>query len=789
MSKIQKFKDDEMYIKTSDIDAIQHRPTMYISQTGEGGAGQICRELIDNSRDECSKKDSPGDEIYIELDEKHLFVRDNGRGIDTKLLRKVYETNQAGSSMLRAGGETVGENGSGTALATAFAGKLIVVSYRPQEKKKLTLEYHDGKLVDEKCEKYTGSEHGLSNYFEPSKVYLGTKRIPVEDLVGWLQDFDYTISNEYKITYKVKGKTYKVEHKPLKKYIQLNCMDLNAFATFPLEFSCKGKLDEEFQNKTYHRTFHVDAVLIYAHPEYTDELICKSWMNKINTIQHGSHLTGVLKGYQMFITEKCIKRNKKLEEEDLRKDIMNHLHVVVNAGCNLAHMFSGQTKYNCISPDLEKAIMEATYESLCKNTSRELTESFVDMVIGNHRARVAGEQSRNINKAVKDDKKWVQPKCFIPCSDVKCEFPKELFMVEGNSAGGGLRAARDARFQAIFQARGKTLSVWCKTLEEVLASQVWRDFIKCMGCGIGPTFNIKKLKYDKIIICTDADIDGFQIRVLDVSIFVKYFPEIITAGKLYIAEPPLYRLEQGNKYSYVATQNEYIDACIKSIGDIKISFPEKPEYDISASSFVHSTFDYLATLRDASITRNVNSKLLEYVAWGIANNGGDINKFIKNINKWMKQVADIYPELGYDEDARQISAVIDYHDQLVVLDEYLVDALRYIIDTIMTYGVLIRYKSKKLNADVTNTLSTFYVDMEKYYPTIKNRYKGLGSSPAIISKEVIMNPRTRRIIRLTMNDALIMQQMGILLAKDKDSLNERKKLISGFHFTKNDIDN
>jgi DNA gyrase/topoisomerase IV subunit B len=94
-----------------------------------------------------------------------------------------------------------------------------------------------------------------------------------------------------------------------------------------------------------------------------------------------------------------------------------------------------------------------------------------------------------------------------------------------------------------------------------------------------------------------------------------------------------------------------------------------------------------------------------------------------------------------------------------------------------------------MNKDVTNTLSTFYVDMEKYYPTIKNRYKGLGSSPAIISKEVIMDPKTRRIIRLTMNDALIMQQMAILLAKDKESLNARKDLISGFHFTKNDIDN
>lgn len=788
MSKTQTFKDDVMYIKNSDIDAIQHRPSMYISQVGLGGAGQICRELIDNSRDECTKKDSPGNEIWIEITDKHLLVRDNGRGIPTDILQKVYETNQAGSNMLRAGGETVGENGSGTALATAFGGKLIVTSIRPIEKKKLTLEYHDGKLVDKKLEKYTGTDHGLINYWEPSKFYLGTDKIPVDDIAAWLKDFDYTINGEYKINYKIKNKEYKVEHKPLKKYVQLHCMDVNAFSTFPLEFSCKGKLDEEFMGKTYHRNFSLDAVLIYAHPDYTDELICQSWMNKINTIQHGSHLNGVLKGYQMFITEKCIKRNKKLEDEDLRKDILNHLHIVVNARCNLAHMFSGQTKYNCISPALEKAILNATYESLNKNISKELVDQFVDMVIGNHRARVAGEQSRNINKAIKEDKKWIQPKNFIPCSNVKCEFPRELYIVEGNSAGGGLRAARDARFQAIYQARGKTMSTWNKSIEEILKSQVWRDLIKTLGCGIRETFNIKKLKYDKIIISTDADIDGFQIRVLDVAIFVQEFPEIINEGRLYIAEPPLYRLVRGKEHFYVATQNEYIDACIKSIGDIKIEFPQS-HINIGTSEFVHQTFDYLTTLRDTAISRNVNAQLLEYVAWGIAINDGDLNKFIKNINKWLKRMTSVYPELGFDDVTNQISAVIDYNDQLVVLDEFLIESLRPIIDVISKYGVMITYKSRKLNTEVTNTLSTFYVDMEKYYPTITNRYKGLGQSPAQVSKEVIMDPRTRRIIRLTMNDALIMQQMAILLAKDKESLNARKDLISRFHFTKNDIDN
>lgn len=791
MANLNLGKDDEMYIKQSDIDAIQHRPSMYISSVGMGGVLQLCKELSDNSRDECGKKDSPGDKIYIEITDKSFLVKDNGRGIPTDLLRVIYETNQAGSNMLRAGGETIGENGSGTALCTAFAHKLVVTSIRPQEKKKLTIEYNEGKLVSEKCEPYTGTEHGLINYFEPSKFYLGADKIPVDELVEWLRGFDYTVKDEYKIMYNVRGKDYKVQSKPLHQFIREYINDPKSFATQHLEVSCKGKLDEVFMEKTYHRTFEIDAVFMYSNPEYKGEIVHQSWMNKINTIQHGSHFDGVVAGFQRFITEKCIKRNKKLEDEDLRRDIMNHLNIVVNAKCNLAHMFSGQTKYNCIAPDLGKAIADAIYEALCKSNAKNVIDDCVEMVLGNHRARVAGEASRSINKAIKNDGKWVIPDNFIPASNVKCDIPRELYKVEGNSAGGGLRKARDARYQAIYMSRGKSLSTWGKSIGEVLKSKVWADFIKILGCGIGPTFNLKKLKYDKIIICTDADIDGFQIRTLDVAIFVMFFPEIIKDGRLYIAEPPLYRLWDANrkKYFYVATQNEYIDVCINSIGDIELKFPERKNLTVTPSAFVHDTFEYLPTLREVATSFAVNPQLLEYIAWGFANNDSDPKKFIKNIDKWLRKLTGIYKEIGFNNKTNQITAVIDYCDQIVVIDENLLEALRPIIDVINAYGVFIEYTYRKLNVNRANTISAFYTDIEKYYPTIKDRYKGLGSSPAQISKEVIMDPKTRRLIRLTMDDAKIMVQMNTLLAKDKESMAARKTLIAGYEFTKNDIDN
>jgi DNA gyrase subunit B len=121
--------------------------------------------------------------------------------------------------------------------------------------------------------------------------------------------------------------------------------------------------------------------------------------------------------------------------------------------------------------------------------------------------------------------------------------------------------------------KGKSLNVWDNDLDRVLKSEPWLNLVKILGCGIGSGFDIKKLKYDKIIIATDADVDGYHIRVGFITFFVKYMPDIIRAGKLYIAEPPLYKLQRGKDVSYVATRREYMDKCIESLGDLEIEFP------------------------------------------------------------------------------------------------------------------------------------------------------------------------------------------------------------------------
>ena len=573
MSTERNIKDDHYKIIHTDIEKIIARPTMYITAVGEAGAFHMVKEIIDNNRDECIKKGSPGNQIYVEITDKQLITRDNGRGIPTDIIREVFETLQAGTNMTRSGhNQTSGENGAASTCMVATSSYLEVTTIRPNEKKKLTLIYKDAKLVSENLEEYTGTDHGLIVTFRPSKRVLGVDTLPIHMIEPWLKDFDYTLPPSIKMDYKINGKEHHVEHKELYKFCDRDLTGDDDKMCNTLVFPIKGNLVETFMDTSYDRTFEAEVAIVYSNPEtYKGEDIWYSWMNMIYTKRNGDHFDGVKRGFIRAMTERVYRKNKKLEGEDIRRDIEAHLNIVVNAKCDMAHMFSAQGKDCVLSKDILKAFAEATYNELSKSRSGVLDE-MVEIIVGNHRARVEGEKARKISSTAKGLKNWVRPASFIPCSSVKTAEPKELYLVEGLSAGGGIRAARDSKFQAILQFKGKSLNVWNQDLSRVLKSEPWLNLVKVLGCGIGPTFDIKKLNFDKIIMATDADIDGYHIRTGWCTFFLKEMPEIITAGKLYVAEPPLYELVKGKEKMYVATQTEYIEKCIESIGDLEISF-------------------------------------------------------------------------------------------------------------------------------------------------------------------------------------------------------------------------
>ena len=210
-------------------------------------------------------------------------------------------------------------------------------------------------------------------------------------------------------------------------------------------------------------------------------------------------------------------------------------------------------------------------------------------------------------------------------------------------------------------------------------------------------------------------------------------------------------------------------------------------YKTTAKEFVTEAFDYLNTLTEVSINRSTNRYLLEYVAYGFVKYGQSPEQFEDHVDEWIRSIINIFPELGYDHDNHQIKATIDLIDQVLVIDNDLITQLQYIINVQSKYGLLIKYKAN--NKSVQTTISRFFEYIERMYPVIKDRYKGLGESAAIVSREVIMDPRTRRLLRLTIDDVKTIQAFDVLVGGGKENTNQRKEMLMNFKFTMDMIDN
>ena len=202
--------------------------------------------------------------------------------------------------------------------------------------------------------------------------------------------------------------------------------------------------------------------------------------------------------------------------------------------------------------------------------------------------------------------------------------------------------------------------------------------------------------------------------------------------------------------------------------------------------FVNESFDYLEELENASINNSINKYLLEHIANGFVKYDG-AEGFIKNVDKWIRSLVEVYPEMGFDDNTHQLSAVIDLVDQIVIIDESLYEQLSYIVNVQKKYGLLIKYSTD--SGTQTTTIARFFETMNKMFPQIKDRYKGLGSTDPNVLAELVMNPKTRNIYRVDVSDVnRTIEQMNSLVGKRKEDILKRKELLLDFKFTKNDID-
>ena len=550
--KVTKKYDQSSITVLEGLDPVRKRPGMYIGTTDEKGLHHLIVELVDNSVDESLAGHC--DTVNVEISkEGAVSVSDNGRGIPTGIhAKEKISTVEVVLTKLHAGGK-FGDGGYKVSGGLHGVGLSVVNALSEW----LEVEVHqEGKLFRQKYNRGVPmrplSEVGRTNK-------RGTKIVFFPD-----GDIFETIEFSYDI---VRSRLREVAY--LNKGLQVNLSDMRPgrekSETFKFE---NGIMDfVEYLNRT--KTSMFDKP-IYVHKKYkegeveialqyndTYNEIVYSYANNINTEEGGTHLNGLKNALTKVINEYAQKQGILKETEKLTgEDVREGLTAVVSVKLTNP-LFEGQTKTKLGNSEMRPAVEKAVVEGL-GTYLEENPKDAKDLVLKGltaQRAREAAKSARELTRRKGALESTTLPGKLADCTD-RDPTDTEIYIVEGDSAGGTAKQGRDRRFQAILPLRGKILNVEKSRLGKVLENAEIKAMITAFGCGIGEDFDSSKLRYNKIIIMTDADVDGSHIRILLLTFFFRYMRPLVEKGHVYIAQPPLYKLARGRTVEYCYNDKE-----------------------------------------------------------------------------------------------------------------------------------------------------------------------------------------------------------------------------------------
>lgn len=526
------------------LEAVRKRPGMYIGSTGSRGLHHLIWEILDNGIDEhlagfCNRID-----ITLQKDGA-ITVKDNGRGVPVDLhpvkkiptVRVVYTILHAGgkfgSSAYKVSG---GLHGVGASVVNALSSKMIVEVRRNgciyqdiyENGGHPSTKLVDGKLpVIGKCNK---SDTGTKVTFYPDDTIFETVEFKAETIKKKLKEIAFlnkNLSIHFLDVRTGEEKTYLEEYgiKSFVSYLTRDMIPLHKEAVY-----IEGKSGD----------IEVEVAFQYVN-SYSEQI--NAYCNRINVVDGGTLVTGfktaLTRVMNQYARELGILKDK--DENFDGKDIRNGIMAIIS----IKHpdpQFEGQTKTKLGNTDAKSAVDEVFSIEVQRYFDKNVEElkKILDNSLKSFNARKAGDKARTaVLKQLND----VDTKSKLAsCSSKKPE-ECEVYIVEGDSAGGTVKTARNRRTQAVLPLRGKILNVEKATLEKILLNNEIKSMIASFGCGIGDEFDISKLRYDKIIILTDADVDGAHISTLLLTFFYRFMPELINEGKIYRGLPPLYKVE------------------------------------------------------------------------------------------------------------------------------------------------------------------------------------------------------------------------------------------------------
>lgn len=538
------------------LEPVRKRPGMYIGSTSETGLHHLVWEVVDNAVDEAMAGHATKVGVLMQKD-GGVTVVDNGRGIPVD----VHKTTKKSAletvlTVLHAGGKFGGEasgykvsgglHGVGVSVVNALSTLLIAQVKRDgkvyEQKYKIGKPQGAVKVVG-KVDKDDEEQTGTSITFYPDASIFETTEFKFKTILEHLRSQAYlTKGLHFIITDEKLGLTYQYYFEGgILSYIK------------QLNRNKKVKNAPIYINKT------MDDILIETAIQYTDDFDERilAYANNEYNPEGGMHVTGfrtaLTRSVNNYATKNgYVKESEKLTGEDMREGLVAVISVKLPNP-----QFEGQTKAKLGNPEVRTAVESAVGEALEIYLEEHPQEAgkIIEKVILAAKARLAARAARDsvIRKGVLEG--LALPGKLADCSEsdpAKCE----VYIVEGESAGGTAKQGRDRRFQAILAMRGKILNVERARMDKMLSNQEIKNIIIALGAGIGDMFDVNKLRYHRIVIMTDADVDGAHIRTLLLTLFYRYFPEIIRNGYVYIAQPPLFKISVGKQSKYAFSDEE-----------------------------------------------------------------------------------------------------------------------------------------------------------------------------------------------------------------------------------------
>lgn len=544
------------------LEAVRKRPGMYIGSTSSAGLHHLVWEIVDNSIDEALA----GFATHIEIEitkENHIRVTDDGRGIPVDIQEKTGRPAvETVFTVLHAGGKfggggykvSGGLHGVGASVVNALSTDLTVQVFKDGNIYEQS--YKRGAVLDDLKIIGKTDKHGTSVYFVPDpEIFQETTEFDFDKLANRVRELAF-LNKGLKLTI-----TDFREEEPVKKSF---CYEggIKSYVEH-LNKSKQVLFEEPIYVEGEQDGIQVEVAMQYTSGYHTNLL---SFTNNIHTYEGGTHESGMKTALTRVINDyarrqKLMKENEeKLSGEDVREGL--------TAVISIKHpdpQFEGQTKTklgNSEARTITDRLFSTHFDKFLMENP-QVARKIVEKGILASKARLAAKRAREVTRKKSGLEISNLPGKLADCSSNDPTI-SELFIVEGDSAGGSAKQGRSRHFQAILPIRGKILNVEKATLDKILANEEIRSLFTAMGTGFGGDFDLSKARYQKLVIMTDADVDGSHIRTLLITLFYRYMRPAVEAGYIYIAQPPLYKLKQG-KNEYYIQNDEELEAKLKEL--------------------------------------------------------------------------------------------------------------------------------------------------------------------------------------------------------------------------------